>query len=207
MEQKNENEILILKNYSNFLLDLGMNISFSNENDLKIKQGNLQENFKNIKDIDNYINEWQVKNDFHFILRNNNISSKVLLLLSEENNFMNFEQFKQNQPELLVKMFASIGQNIDNFFTINIDFSKKKNDFSSKMNKILKLYFTILNPKTFINMCSDDLNNFIELDKFNLNFDYFKIPSVSSVIKNPILKQDAWAQLKLLKVKLNELQL
>ena len=28
MEQKNENEFLILKNYSNFLLDLGLNFTF-----------------------------------------------------------------------------------------------------------------------------------------------------------------------------------
>jgi len=28
MKQKNENELLVLKNYSNFLVDLGLNISF-----------------------------------------------------------------------------------------------------------------------------------------------------------------------------------
>ena len=32
MKQKNENEFLALKNYSNFLVDLGLNISFSQEN-------------------------------------------------------------------------------------------------------------------------------------------------------------------------------
>ena len=74
------------------------------------------------------------------------------------------------------------------------------------MNKILKLYFQILNPKIFIDMCSVNLNKFIELNKVNLNFDYFKIPSIADLIKNQILKQDAWSQLKLLKVKLNEFQ-
>ena len=56
-------------------------------------------------------------------------------------------------------------------------------------------------------MYSEDLNCLIEVDNLNLNFDYFKIPSVSNVIRNPFLKRDAWTQLKLLKVKLNELQL
>ena len=48
------------------------------------------------------------------------------------------------------------------------------------------------------------LNKLFELEKLNLNFNYFKIPSVSSIIKNPSLKRDAWSQLKLLQVKLNE---
>ena len=39
MEQKNENELLMLKNYSNFLLDLGLNVSFSQLNDVKVDQG------------------------------------------------------------------------------------------------------------------------------------------------------------------------
>ena len=43
MEQKNENEFLVLKNYSNFLVDLGLNLSFSKENDLKIKQSKIQQ--------------------------------------------------------------------------------------------------------------------------------------------------------------------
>ena len=206
MEQKNVNEFLMLKNYCNFLVDLGLNISFSYENDLKIKQSKIYKNQKNISRIDTYIKEWQIKNDLKLILRNHNISSKIFLLLSVENNFTNFDQFKNNQPELLEKMFASIGQNIDNFFIINIDFTKIKETHIRNMNKILKLYFQILNPKIFIDMCSVNLNKFIELNKVNLNFDYFKIPSIADLIKNQILKQDAWSQLKLLKVKLNEFQ-
>ncbi len=38
MEQENENEFLMLKNYNNFLIDLGLNISFSQENNLKTEQ-------------------------------------------------------------------------------------------------------------------------------------------------------------------------
>ena len=53
-------------------------------------------------------------------------------------------------------------------------------------------------------MCSDDLNKFFEVNKLNLNFDYFKIPSVSNIMKNQSLKREAWVQLKLLKAKLNE---
>ena len=49
MEQKNENEFLMLKNYNNFLMDLGLNISFSVENDIKIKQSKLELNPKNVK--------------------------------------------------------------------------------------------------------------------------------------------------------------
>ncbi len=204
MEQKNENEFLKIKNYSNFLVDLGLNISFSKENDLKIKQNKNEKNLKSVEDVDNEVNEWKIKNKFQLILRNHNISSKTLLLLSEENNFINFDQFKKNQPELLEKMFASIGQNIDDFFIINIDLAKMENVYLNKLNEILKLYFTILNPKTVIDMVSEDINKIIEINNLNLNFDYFKIPSVSNIIKNQSLKRDAWSQLKLLKVRLNE---
>ena len=85
MEQKNENEFLKLKNYSNFLVDLGLSISFSQENDLKIKQSKIEKNLKSIEDLDNYVKEWQIKNNFQMILRNYNMSSKFFLLLSEEN--------------------------------------------------------------------------------------------------------------------------
>ncbi len=84
MEQKNENEFLKLKNYSSFLLDLGLNVSFFQEKDIRVEQGIIEEKFKSIEDIDNYIKEWQIKNDFQLILRNKNISSKNILLLSEK---------------------------------------------------------------------------------------------------------------------------
>ena len=126
MEQKNENEFLMLKNYSNFLVDLGLNISFLQENDLKTNQCKKVNNLKNIKEINNYVKEWQNSISFHLITRNDNISSKIFLLLSEENNYTNFDQFKKNQPELLDKMFASIGQNVDDFFVINIDLKQIK---------------------------------------------------------------------------------
>ena len=54
-------------------------------------------------------------------------------------------------------------------------------------------------------MCSDVSKKYFEVNKFNLNFDYFKIPAASDIMKNQGLKRDAWSQLKLLKVKLNEL--
>ncbi len=203
MEQKNENKFLLLKNYSNFLVDLGLNISFSQKHDLEINTGKIDK-LKSIKDVDNYVNEWQIKNKFQLILRNNNMFSKNILLLSEENNFLNFNEFKKNQPELLEKMFFSIGQDVEDFFIINIDLVKIKENHLIKINEILTLYLTILNPKILIDMCSDDLNNFFEIYNHNLNFDYFKIPSVSHIIKNKSLKRDAWSQLKLLKVKLNE---
>ena len=47
MELKNENEFLKLKNYSNFLLDLGLNVSFSQENDVGAEQSKIEEKFKN----------------------------------------------------------------------------------------------------------------------------------------------------------------
>ena len=205
MEQKNENEFLVLKNYSNFLIDLGLNISFSQKNDLKIKQSKIEENHTSIQDLDNYVREWQIKNNFQLILRNYNISSKIFLLLSEKNNFKNFDQFKKNQPELLEKMFVSIGQDIDNFCVINIDFEKMTESYFNKIKEILKLYCEILNPKIFIDMYSNDLSKIFKIENLNLNFDYFKIPSVSNIIKNKRLKRDAWSQLKLLKVKINEL--
>ena len=101
-------------------------------------------------------------------------------------------------------MFASIGQNIDDFFIINIDLVKMKTSHSKKINKILKLYFKILDPKIIINMCSDVSKKYFEVNNFSLNFDYFKIPAVSDIIKNQNLKREAWSQLKLLKEKLNE---
>ena len=204
MEQKNENDFLVLKNYCNLLLDLGLNFSFSQEDNLKLKPGKIEKNFKNIKDIDSYIEKWKIKNDFQLILRNSNMSSKILLLLSEENKFINFDQFKINQPELLEKMFISIGKNIENFFIINIDFKRMKESHINKVKEILEQYIMILKPKILIDMRSENLNKFFVVDKHNLNYKYFKIPSVSNIIKNQSLKRDAWLQLKLLKVKLNE---
>ena len=203
MEQKNENEFLMVKNYTNFLVDLGLNISFSKKKYLKIKQSKIEENFKSIKDVDNFVKEWQIKNNFQLVLRNYNISSKNILLLSEETNSTNFDHFKKNQPKLLEKMFISIGKHIDEFFIINIDLAKMEKNNFEKINEILKLYFTILRPKIFIDMCSDELNRYLNVYKNNLNFNYFKIPSVSNIIKNQRLKREAWSNLKLLKVKLD----
>ncbi len=203
MERKNENEFLKLKNYSSFLLNLGLNVSFSQENVIEVEQSKIEEKFKTIEDIDIYIREWQMKNDFQLILRNKNISSKNILLLSERNTFINFDQPKK-KPELLDKMFFSIGQNIDEFFVINIDIEKLMENHINKIDEILELYFTILNPRIFIDMCSLDFEKFFKVNKLNLNFDYFKIPSVSNIMKNQSLKREAWDQLKLLKAKLNE---
>ena len=203
MEQKNENELLTLKNYSNFLLDLGLNVSFSQLNDIKMDQGEIERKFTSIEEIDDHIREWQIKNNFQLILRNKNIFSKNILLLSETNNFIDFDQSKI-KSDLLEKMFFSIGQNINDFFVINIDLEKLMESHVKKINEILKLYFTILHPRIFVNMCSEDLEICFEINKLNLNFDYFKIPSVSNIMKNQSLKREAWKQLKLLKVKLNE---
>ena len=203
MERKNENELLKLKNYSSFLLDLGLNVSFSQENDVGVEQSKIEEKFKSIEDLDNYIKEWQIKNNLQLILRNKNISSKNILLLSERNTFINFDQPKK-KPELLDKMFLSIGQNIDDFFIINIDLEKLTENHINKIYEFLELYFTILNPSIFIDMCFADLHILFKVDKLNLNFDYFKIPSVSSIIKNQSLKREAWVKLKLLKAKLDE---
>ena len=203
MEQNNQNEFLELKNYSSFLFDLGLNVSFFQEKDIEIEKGKIKEKFKSIEDIDDYIKEWQIKNNFQLILRNKNISSKNILLLSEQNSFINFDQPKI-KPELLEKMFHSIGQNINDFFIINIDVEKLIDNHTKKINEILELYFTILNPKIFIDMYSDDLNKFFDIDNLNLNFDYIKIPAVSNIIKNQNLKREAWVQLKLLKAKLDE---
>ena len=206
MEQKNENEFLKLKNYSSFLFDLGLNISFFQKKDIEVEKGKIEEKFNSIEDIDNYIKEWQIKDDFQFILRNKNISSKNILLLSEKNIFINFDR-PIIKPELLKKMFHSIGQNINDFFIINIDVEKLIENHTKKINQILELYFTILNPKIFIDMCSEDLNKFFNVDNLNLNFDYIKIPSVSNIMKNQSLKREAWVELKLLKAKLNEFSL
>ena len=203
MEQKNENEFLKLKNYSSFLFDLGLNVTFFEERDIEVEQGKIKEKFESIEDLDNYIKEWQIKNDFQLILRNKNISSKNILLLSEKNNFINFDQPK-TKPDLLEKMFLSIGQNIDEFFIINIDIENLIENHINKINEILELYFIILNPRIFIDMCSLDFGKFFKVYKLNLNFDYFKIPSVSNIMKNQSLKREAWVQLKLLKAKLNE---
>ena len=203
MEQKNE--FLMLKNYTNFLIDLGLNISFSLESELSIKQARFKKKFTSIQDLDSHIKEWQIKNKLQLILRNNNITSKYILLLSEENCNANIDQDKKKELKLLEKMFASIGQNTDDFFIINIDKVKMKTNHLKKINEILKLYFKILAPKIIINMCSDVSKKYFEVNKFNLNFDYIKIPAVSDIVKNQGLKRDAWSQLKLLKVKLNEL--
>ena len=99
MERKNENVFLQFKNYISFLLDLGLNVSFSLEDNIKVQQSKIEEKFNSIEDIDNYIKEWQIENKFQLILRNKNISSKNILLLSERNSFINFDQPKK-KPEL-----------------------------------------------------------------------------------------------------------
>ena len=83
MEQKNENEFLKLKNYSSFLFDLGLNVSFFEDKDIEVEQEKIEEKFKSIEEIDDYIEKWQIKNDFQLISRNKNIFSKNILLLSE----------------------------------------------------------------------------------------------------------------------------
>ena len=133
------------------------------------------------------------------------MSSKIFVLLSEENNFKNFDQFKKNQLELLEKMFASIGHDIDDFCVINIYFEKTTESYFNKIKEILKLYCEILKPKIFIDMYSDDLSKIFKIENLNSNFDYIKIPSVSNIIKNQSLKRDAWSKLKLLKVKISEI--
>ncbi len=200
MELKNDNEFLILKNYSNFLIDLGLDFFFCNEK----KQNTTCKTLKSIKDIDNYIKNWQNRNDCNLILRNDNICSKNLILLSEDNNFLNLHKSKQYRPVLLTKMFASIGQNVDDFFIINIDFTKMKENHLKEVNDILKLYISILKPPIFIDMCSENSKKISEVYKTNLDGDYFKIPSISEIMKNQNLKRDAWVQLKLIKAKLNE---
>ena len=203
MELKNENEFLKLKNYSSFLLDLGLNVSFPQEDNIEVQHSKIEEKFKSIEHIDNYIKEWEIKNKSQLILRNKNISSKNILLLSEKNSFMSFDQPKK-KPELLDKMFLSIGQNIEELFIINIDIETLVGNHISKIEKILELYFTILNPRILIDMCSVDLIKSFKVNKLNLNFDYFKIPSVSNIMKNQSLKREAWIQLKSLKAKLDE---
>ena len=203
MERKNQNEFLKLKNYSSFLFDLGLKVSFFQEKDIKLEQGKIEEKLKSIKDIDDFIKDWQIKNDFQLILRNKNISSKNILLLSEKSNFINFDPPKIN-PELLEKMFLSIGQNINEFFIVNIDMEQLMENSIIKIDKILELYFTILNPRIFIDMSSIDLGKFFKVNKLNLNIDYFKIPSVSNIMKDQSLKRKAWVKLKLLKAKLDE---
>ena len=63
MEQKNENELLMLKNYSDFLLDIGLNVSFSQLNDIKTEQSKIEKKLTNIEEIDDHIREWQIKNN------------------------------------------------------------------------------------------------------------------------------------------------
>ena len=203
MERKNENEFLKLKNYCSFFLDIGLNVSFSQEDDIRLERCKIEEKYKNIEDIDKYIKKWQIENDFKLILRNKNISSKYFLLLSERHTLINFDQPKK-KPELLDKMFLSIGQNIDEFFIINVDIEILMENHINKINEILELYFTILNPRIFIDMCSIDLGKFFKINKLNSNLDYFKIPSVSNIMKNQSLKREAWVQLKLLKAKFDE---
>ena len=203
MERKNQNEFLKLKNYSSFLFDLGLNVSFFEDKDIEVEQEKIEEKFKSIEEIDDYIEKWQIKNDFQLISRNKNIFSKNILLLSEKNSSINFDQPKIIS-ELLEKMFLSIGKNIEEFFIINIDIEKLVENRINKIKEILELYFTIINPKIFIDMYSDDLNNLLNVDNLNLNFDYIKIPPVSNILKNQSLKRKAWIQLKLLKAKLDE---
>ena len=204
MDKKNENDFLELKNYNYFLIDLGLNISFhykKNETQ-KTKEEKI---LKSVKDVDDYVKDWQKKNNYNLILRNKNVTSKSIILLSEKHNFIKFNQSKKKKPELLEKMFNSIGQNLDDFFIINIDLSQTNDDCIKKINSILELYFTILKPNIFIDITSKNLKNIFNIFNFDLNITYFKIPSILQIIENQSLKREAWSQLKLIRAKLNEI--
>ena len=95
MERKNENDFLKLKNYSIFLLDIGLDVFFSQKNDTRVERSKFDGKYISIEDIDNYIKKWQIENGFQLILRNKNISSKNILLLSERNTFINFDSPKK----------------------------------------------------------------------------------------------------------------
>ena len=109
MEQKNQNEYLKLKNFSSFLFDLGLNVSFFQDRDIEVEQDKFEVKFKSIGEIDDYITEWQIKNDFQLISRNKNIFSKNILLLSEKNIYINFDQSKKNQ-NYWIRCFFQLGK-------------------------------------------------------------------------------------------------
>ena len=108
MEQKNENEFLMLKNYNAFLIDLGLNISFSKNDDEIKQQFQLEKNTSSVKKIDDYVKEWQFKNKHYFISRNKNMSSKNILLLFEENNFIKIDQPKNLNDNAIYFMNKTI---------------------------------------------------------------------------------------------------
>ena len=99
------------------LFDLGLNISFSQENGLKIEQNRIEKNLNSIEDLDNHVKEWQIKNNFKLISRNRNLSSKNILLLSERNTFINFDQPKK-KPELLIKCFFQLDKILMNSLSL-----------------------------------------------------------------------------------------
>ena len=69
--------------------------------------------------------------------------------------------------------------------------------------KYLK-WFLILLLCIFVRSSYSLADKNLKINKLNSNLDYFKIPSVSNIMKNQSLKREAWVKLKLLKAKLNE---
>ena len=119
MERKNENDFLKLKNYSIFLLDIGLDVFFSQKNDTRVERSKFDGKYISIEDIDNYIEKWQIKNGFQLILRNKNISSKNILLLSERSAFINFDQPKKNQ-NYWIKCFFQLDKTLMNFLSLTL---------------------------------------------------------------------------------------
>ena len=206
MEHENEKQFLSLKNYCNFLIDLGINVSLPVENHTVSQFEKNENKFDTVVDIDNYLKKWQIKNDSFIITRNNNVSSEIMLIMSNAHNLKKFDQLAINQEmDLLNRMFGAIGQNLNDILIINIDEKKINENNIYESKKIISSYFLKVKPKFFIDMSSDYFKKKIDLlNVFSNSNNFFRMPSPFEIYKNENLKRQAWTKLKLLKARLND---
>ena len=92
MEHENEIQYLGLKNFYNLLIDMGLNVSAQCDfkNSIKI-DFNMQ--FASIADIDNFLKEFQNKNNIYLFSRNE-VSSSNLLIVTNYPNLSNTSAYK-----------------------------------------------------------------------------------------------------------------
>lgn len=207
MEHENEIQYLGLKNFYNLLIDMGLNVSaqcdFKNSINIDF---NMQ--FESIADIDNFLKEFQNKNNIYLFSRND-VSSSNLLIVTNYPNLSNTSAYKFDisYTTMFKKMFEAIDLDLSSLFMINLNtLMKRTTKINELLNFFVRNYLTHLKPLVVVNMCSkNEKHVFMEIEKFIKSDQIVCIPHPSEIILNSELKRKAWSNLKTLKAKLNEI--
>lgn len=209
MERENEIDYLSLKNFYNFLIDLGINVSTNDQIEDSIKIDSKKK-FTSVSEVDIFLKNFQNENNFYPISRND-ISFSNICLISNTLNHKNLTEYhlKKSDNDMFEKMFNAVGLNSKSFFIINIDLSNKQvNNIYNIINFFIKSYLAVLKPKIIIDMCTYGYKNPKKfLDQYFESSFVINISHPSEIKLNENLKKTAWTNLKLLRTKLNDFKL